>query len=74
MVSDQSRKIVLTVAADGTVVPKMIRPGPTYGNLRIVRDGLFAGDTIIIEGLMRAHPGGKVTPHPGKIELDEASN
>ena len=74
VVSDQSRKIVLTVAADGTVVPKMIRPGPTYGNLRIVRDGLFAGDTIIIEGLMRAHPGGKVTPHPGKIELDEASN
>jgi RND family efflux transporter MFP subunit len=71
IVSDQSRKVVLTVSADGTVIPKVIRPGPSYGNLRIVREGLSAEDTIIIGGLMRARPNGKVKPEPGKIELDQ---
>src|SRR5579875_3219170 len=70
IVSDQSNKIVMTVRADGTVEPRVIRPGPSYGNLRIVRRGLSADDTIIIDGLMRARPGAKVTPQPGKIVLD----
>jgi RND family efflux transporter MFP subunit len=74
VVSDQSRKEVLTVAADGTVVPREIRPGPSYGNLRIVRAGLTAEDTIIIDGLMRARPNAKVSPEPGKIILDESGN
>ncbi len=70
IVSDQSRKIVMTVSADGTVAPRVIRPGPTYEGLRIVRDGLAANDTIIINGLVRARPGAKVTPQPGKIEVE----
>jgi len=70
VVSDQSRKIVMTVSADGTVVPRVIRPGPSYEGLRIVRSGLAAGDTIIINGLVRARPGAKVTPQPGKIEAE----
>jgi RND family efflux transporter MFP subunit len=68
ILSDQSRKIVMTVAADGTVVPKPIRPGPTHDGLRIVRSGLSADDVIIIDGLLRARPGAKVLPKPGKIE------
>jgi RND family efflux transporter MFP subunit len=68
IVSDQSQKIVMTVAADGTVVPKPIRPGPSYQGLRIVRAGLTGDETIIIDGLLRARPGAKVIPQPGKIE------
>ena len=68
IVSDQSQKIVMTVAADGTVVPKPIRPGPSYQGLRIVRSGLKGDETIIIDGLLRARPGAKVVPQPGKIE------
>ncbi len=73
IVSDQNQKLVMTVTTDGTVVPKVIRPGPSYGNLRIVRSGLSAGDTIVIDGLVRVRPGSKVTPEPGKIALDEPS-
>ena len=29
IVTDQSNRIVMTVAEDGTVVPKLIRPGPS---------------------------------------------
>jgi RND family efflux transporter MFP subunit len=69
IVSDQSRKIVMTVSPDGTVVPKPIRPGPSYHGLRIVRSGLKGDETIIIDGLLRARPGAKVVPQPGKIEI-----
>ncbi|WP_288903735.1 efflux RND transporter periplasmic adaptor subunit [uncultured Sneathiella sp.] len=68
IVSDQSNKVVMTVSEDGTVVPKVVRPGPTYDGLRIVRKGLEPDDRIIIKGLMRARPGAKVTPQEGEIK------
>jgi hypothetical protein len=57
------------VKDDGTVAPKEIVPGPALGNLRVVQSGLAPTDRVVIEGLMRARPGAKVTPQPGKIEL-----
>jgi RND family efflux transporter MFP subunit len=73
LVTDQSNKLVMTVAADGTVVPKVVRPGPGYDplGLRIIREGLEPTDQIIINGLIRARPGAKVTPEPGTIERGE---
>jgi len=68
VVTDQSRKLVMTVTADGTVVPKPVRLGPLVDGLRVVREGLTADDQVVINGLMRARPGGKVTPQPGKID------
>ena len=71
IVTDQSRKMVLVVDGDGTVRSKIIRPGPTQpGGLRIIRRGLEADDRVIINGLIRARPGAKVTPKDGKIEPD----
>jgi len=74
VVTDQSRKIVMTVRDDGTIEPKVVRTGPTYDNLRIIRSGLTATDRIVIDGLVRARPGAKVTPQPGKIELEAQAN
>jgi RND family efflux transporter MFP subunit len=74
VVTDQSRKIVMTVRDDGTVEPKVVRTGPTYDNLRIIRSGLAATDRIVIDGLVRARPGAKVTPQPGKIDLEAQAN
>jgi RND family efflux transporter MFP subunit len=68
ILTDQSNKIVMTVTNDGTVVPKRIRPGPIYDGLRIVRSGLAPTDRVIINGLVRARPGAKVTPQEGKIK------
>jgi hypothetical protein len=62
ILSDQSRKIVMTVGDDGTVNPKVIVPGPLIDGLRVIRSGLEASDRIIINGLLRARPGSKVTP------------
>jgi RND family efflux transporter MFP subunit len=70
IVTDQSRKIVLTVKGDDTVVPKVIRPGPMELGLSIVRSGLGPDDRIVINGLVRARPGAKVAPEPGTITPD----
>ena len=68
IVTDQSRKVVLTVDGEGTVTPRIIRPGPSQpGGLRIVRRGLEREDRIIINCLIRARPGTKVTPKEGRI-------
>lgn len=67
IVTDQSRKLVLTVNAEGTVVPKPVVLGPLVDGLRAVRSGLAEDDQVVINGLMRARPGTKVTAQPGKI-------
>jgi len=71
ILTDQSNRIVLTVAEDNTVVPKVLRLGPSQpGGLRIIREGLTGDEKIIINGIVRARPGGKVTPEPGEIEAE----
>jgi RND family efflux transporter MFP subunit len=69
VVTDQSVKLLFTVAPDGTVVPKPVTLGPvTDDNLRVIRTGITADDQVIINGLLRARPGAKVTPEEGTIE------
>lgn len=69
VVTDQSTKLLFSVAEDGTVVPKPVQLGAvTDGGLRIVRSGITPEDKIIINGLLRARPGQKVTPQPGEIK------
>ena len=69
VVTDQSTKLLFTVSEDGTVVPKPVELGAvTDGGLRIIRSGITAEDKVIINGLLRARPGQKVTPQPGEIK------
>jgi multidrug efflux system membrane fusion protein len=67
--SDQSSKIVFTVADDGTVGTKLIELGPMVDGLRVIRTGLAPTDRIVIDGLQRARPGQKVKAEDGKIEV-----
>jgi RND family efflux transporter MFP subunit len=74
VIPDQSRQIVMTVAADGTVVPKVVETGDLHHGLRVIRSGLTANDQVVIDGLARARPGIKVTPVPGAIAPDPAGD
>lgn len=73
LIADQSTKLVMTVAADGTVVPKLVQVGPLEGGLREITAGLGPTDRVIINGLMRARPGTKVTPQQGNITVATTS-
>ena len=68
IVTDQSQKIALVVAEDGTVGVKILRVGPSYDGMRIIREGLAPTDKVVINGLLRARPGSKVAAQEGTIE------
>ncbi len=72
VIPDQSRHLVMTIAADGTVVPKIVDIGDLYQGLRIIRNGLAPDDRVVIDGLVRVRPGAKVTPVDGTVKPDPA--
>jgi RND family efflux transporter MFP subunit len=69
---DQSQHSVMTVASDGTVVPKQVEIGDLRGGLRVIRSGLTPTDQVIIDGIPHAAPGAKVAPHGGTIRYAAA--
>ena len=61
--TEQVRKFVLVVGADDTVAQKYVTLGQTTPDgLRAIKEGLGPDDRVIVNGLMRARAGQKVTP------------
>jgi len=69
IVSDQTRKIVFIVGDDNVVKGTAVTLGQIVDGLRVIREGLKAGDKVVIDGLANpmVRPGAKVAPQPGKI-------
>jgi RND family efflux transporter MFP subunit len=70
VVPDQSRQVVMTVAPDGAVVPKQVEVGDLDDGLRVIRSGLSPADRVVIDGIVRARPGAKVSAIAGEIKPD----
>jgi RND family efflux transporter MFP subunit len=60
--AEQVRKFVLVVDAENVARPKYVTLGPAVDGLRVITQGLTPDDNVIVNGLMRARPGAKVTP------------
>jgi RND family efflux transporter MFP subunit len=60
--AEQVRKFVLVVDAENVARPKYVTLGPVVDGLRVITQGLKPDDNVIVNGLMRARPGAKVTP------------
>jgi RND family efflux transporter MFP subunit len=60
--SDQTRKFVYVVDGENTVRQKYVTLGQRDDDLRVIKSGIEASDRVIVNGLMRARPGIKVTP------------
>jgi RND family efflux transporter MFP subunit len=61
--TEQTRKFLLVIGPDNVVSNKYVTLGPTTPDkLRIIKDGLGPDDRVIVNGLMRARAGQKVTP------------
>ncbi len=71
--ADQSNQVLMTVAPNGTVVPKIVQPGAMVDGLREIQSGISPQDKIIINGLMAAWPGSKVNTEPGAITASAAN-
>src|ERR1700728_3580690 len=60
--TDQSQKYVFLLGADNKIEYRKVTLGRVIDGLRVVREGLKAGDTIVVNGAQRVHPGVTVTP------------
>jgi RND family efflux transporter MFP subunit len=67
IVTDQTRQVVYTVDAEGTVGQKVVIPGRLIDGLRVIRSGVAPEDRIIISGVQRARVGRKVAVTEGKV-------
>jgi membrane fusion protein, multidrug efflux system len=60
--TEQVRRFVLVVDGDNIARPKYVTLGSVLAGQRVVTAGLDPDDRVIVNGLMRARPGVKVTP------------
>ncbi|MBX2856853.1 MAG: efflux RND transporter periplasmic adaptor subunit [Rhodobacteraceae bacterium] len=84
ILSDQARKIVLTLAPLAAedprkpqcgeapcqeVVAKVVTLGAIHRGLRVIKSGLSPEDRVIVSGVQRARPGGLVIPQPTELDF-----
>src|SRR5438034_835413 len=76
--TDQGQKIVYVVDKDNKVATRAVRLGARHDGLRVIEDGLKAGERIIVSGLQQVRPGVSVEPKvedmPGANPKSEARN
>ncbi len=60
IVTDQTRRLVYVVAADGKVVLRTVETGPLVVGLRVIREGLAPTERVVLDGLARLQPGVEV--------------
>lgn len=55
--TDQNRKFVYVIGADGKAAYRPVKLGPLSNGMRVVRAGLEPGEKIVVNGLQRVRPG-----------------
>jgi membrane fusion protein, multidrug efflux system len=68
--TDLGRSFVLTLAADNHLEQRFIELGPDVDGLRVIRQGLQAGDTVVVNGLQRVRPGATVAAAHVPMDAD----
>ena len=62
--TDQDKKFVLVVGADGRTEFRAVVLGRAVDGLRVVTSGLSGGERIVVNGLQRIRAGTLVRPEP----------
>jgi len=71
--TEQVRKFVLVVDGDNVARPKYVTLGPVVEDQRVITSGLDPDDRVIVNGLMRARPGVKVSPQEATAANDAST-
>ena len=70
--TDLNNKFVLVLNDDNQVDYRAVTLGEKINGLRIIKSGLTADDTIVVNGLQRVRPGSAVTPV--NVDMTSAEN
>ncbi len=65
--ADQSGRYLLVVNSENVVEKHNVRLGRLVDGLRVIEEGLRSEDWVVVNGIQRARPGGKVGPE--KIDM-----
>lgn len=68
--TDQNRKFVFVVNAEGKAEYRPVKLGPVVDGLRVVREGVKPGEKIVVNGLQRVRPGAPVTAQLIPMDAD----
>ncbi len=60
--ADQSGRFLLVANSDNVIEKRNIRQGQLTDGMRVIEEGLEPGEWVVVNGLQRARPGGKVEP------------
>ncbi|MBZ5875122.1 efflux RND transporter periplasmic adaptor subunit [Chromohalobacter israelensis] len=75
VLANQDRRFVYVVGNDATVTPRQVRLGHEVGELVVIRQGLKAGERVIVNGTQKVFaPGMPVTPNPVAMREPNAGN
>jgi RND family efflux transporter MFP subunit len=66
--TDQGQKFVYVVDAEHKIAYRPVKVGRLSDGLRIVQQGLQAGETVVVNGMQRVHPGVVVAPE--RVAMD----
>jgi multidrug efflux system membrane fusion protein len=67
--TDQNRKTVVVVGADGQPQFRVVQLGPLQNGMRVVLgDAVKPGENVVVEGLQRIMPGVPVQPQVLKVD------
>ncbi|HEY0178991.1 MAG TPA: efflux RND transporter periplasmic adaptor subunit [Dokdonella sp.] len=66
--TDLGKKFVLALKPDDTLEYRLIELGAALDGLRIVKQGLAAGDVVVVNGLQHVKPG--IAVKPIRVEMD----
>jgi len=65
---DKEGSYVYVVGKDNVAEKRFIKKGSPSGTDWIVEEGVEAGETVIVEGIQKVHPGRRVKPSDGNTE------
>ena len=60
--TDQTKKFVYVVGADGKPQVREVKPGALFKGMRMVEGGVKPGENVVVDGMQRIQPGTTVTP------------
>jgi len=62
--SDQGQKFVVVIDKDNTAVFRPVELGTVNGRMQVISKGVAAGEKVVVDGLLKVRPGGKVDSKP----------
>jgi membrane fusion protein (multidrug efflux system) len=64
---------VVVVGAGNKAEIRTVKMGPRFQDLWVVKEGVKAGETVVVEGLQQVKPGGEVKPKPVEAAKADAA-